>query len=226
MLKVDLYKKFRTRRRSVEISLSTEIETDKVTAFYGKSGVGKSSVLRMIAGLEKPDRGEVIFNDQTWFASGSKINLAVAKRKLGFVFQEYNLCPTMTVEGNLKYASTSGQIPQNVIEMISMLEVKDLMSSYPYELSGGQKQRIAILRALCQQPDALLLDEPFSALDDDTISELIKVIQTIVNVKPIMILIVSHRKDVIFKIADSVIHLKENGEFEQGPPQKILSRSI
>ncbi|MFT5860657.1 MAG: molybdate transport system ATP-binding protein [Flavobacteriaceae bacterium] len=226
MLKIDLHKKFKSRRRSVDISLKTEVESNKITAFYGKSGVGKSSVLRLIAGLEKPDQGEVTFNDQTWFSSGKKIDLAVAKRKLGFVFQEYNLFPTMTVERNLQYASTHGQVPQSVIEMISMLEVNDLMSSYPYELSGGQKQRIAILRALCQQPDALLLDEPFSALDDDTISELIKVIQTIVKVKPIMILVVSHRKDIIFEMADTVIHLKGNGEFQKGIPTDVLSRGL
>jgi molybdate transport system ATP-binding protein len=226
VLKIDLHKKFKSRRRSVDISLKTEVESNKITAFYGKSGVGKSSVLRLIAGLEKPDQGEVTFNDQTWFSSGKKIDLAVAKRKLGFVFQEYNLFPTMTVERNLQYASTHGQVPQSVIEMISMLEVNDLMSSYPYELSGGQKQRIAILRALCQQPDALLLDEPFSALDDDTISELIKVIQTIVKVKPIMILVVSHRKDIIFEMADTVIHLKGNGEFQKGIPTDVLSRGL
>lgn len=226
MLKVDVHKKFRSRRRSVTIQLKTEIDTSKITALYGKSGVGKSSILRMIAGLENPDGGEVVFKGNDWFASSQKINLAVAKRNLGFVFQEYNLFPTMTVEKNMSYASRNNEIPAAVHDMIQALEVQSLMSSYPHELSGGQKQRVAIIRALCQEPDALLLDEPFSALDDDTIAELIKVIHTIRDVNPIMILVVSHRKDIIFKMADEVIHLKENGTFEQGTPESILSRSL
>ncbi len=208
------------------IQLKTSIDTEKITAFYGKSGVGKSSVLRMIAGLETPDSGEVVFKDQTWFASSKKVNLDVARRNIGFVFQEYNLFPTMTVEKNMLYASKNNEIPNVVHEMIQTLEVESLMSSYPHELSGGQKQRVAILRALCQQPEALLLDEPFSALDDDTIAELIKVIQTIRKLNPIMILVVSHRKDIIFKLAEEVIHLKENGTFEQGLPQDVLARSL
>jgi molybdate transport system ATP-binding protein len=226
LLKVDLHKNFTSKRRSISISLKTEIPTDKITAFYGKSGVGKSSVLRMIAGLEKPDSGEVVFNGVTWFSKAQKVNVAVAKRNLAFVFQEYNLFPSMTVEKNLQYASLNGQIPEIVTEMISTLGVDAWMSSYPYELSGGQKQRVAILRALCQNPDVLLLDEPFSALDDDTISDLIKEILAIHAIRPIMILLVSHRKDIIFNMVDEVVHLLEDGTFKQGTPDEVLSRSL
>jgi molybdate transport system ATP-binding protein len=226
LLSVDLHKQFTSRRRSITISLKTEIYADKITAFYGKSGVGKSSILRMIAGLETPDSGEIVFNGTTWFSKSKKVNCAVVKRKLAFVFQEYNLFPTMTVQKNLQYASLNGQIPDTIIEMMSTLGIDEWLNSYPYELSGGQKQRVAILRALCQNPDVLLLDEPFSALDDDTISDLIKEIQAIHMARPLMILVVSHRKDIIFKMADEVIYLKEDGEFEQGKPTEILSRTL
>ena len=204
--------------------MATKINPEKITAIYGKSGVGKSSVLRMIAGLDQPDSGLVKLGDQLWFSSEDRVNLPVSERKIGFVFQDYSLFATMTVEQNMQYASKDGIIPQSIMEMVNALGLDDLLSSFPDELSGGQNQRAAVLRSLCQEPDVLLLDEPFSALDDDSIADLVAALKMAKSRYGTAILIVSHRKDVLLSMADEVIHLKEDGLFNQGLPSELLVR--
>lgn len=226
MLDLNLHKSYRSGRRQVDIDCVATIEDSITTAFYGKSGIGKSSVLRMIAGLESPDSGKIVFNGVTWFSSDEKINVPIAKRKLGFVFQDYNLFPNMTVERNLKYASSENKIAPEILQIVDSTGLTQLLASYPDELSGGQKQRVAIVRALCQKPEILLLDEPFSALDDEAISELISEIKLIQKNLNMTIIVISHRKDVIFEMAQSVVYLKELGTIEQGNPEQILERSF
>lgn len=204
--------------------MATKINPEKITAIYGKSGVGKSSVLRMIAGLDQPDSGLVKLGDQLWFSSEDRVNLPVSERKIGFVFQDYSLFATMTVEQNMQYASKDGIIPQSIMEMVNALGLGGLLSSFPDELSGGQNQRAAVLRSLCQEPDVLLLDEPFSALDDDSIADLVAALKMAKSRYGTAILIVSHRKDVLLSMADEVIHLKEDGLFNQGLPSELLIR--
>lgn len=225
MLEFDLHKTFKSKRREVQISCTASVKPGITTALYGKSGVGKSSVLRMIAGLETPDSGSIVFNDVTWFSSEKKIMTPVGKRKMGFVFQDYNLFPNMTVERNLTYASEEAKITPTILQLLETLQLKSLLSSYPSQLSGGQRQRIAIIRALCQQPELLLLDEPFSALDDDSIRELITEINYIQQNLQMMIIVVSHRKDVIFEMAKEVVHMKGT-ETIQGTTENTLSRSL
>jgi len=226
LLKVQVHKRFKSKRRVIQLAYNFQIEIGKTTALYGTSGVGKSTILRMIAGLSKPDQGFIDFNDQCWFASSEKINVAANNRKLGFVFQEFNLFPNMSIEKNLKYASNKGVVPDHIIQLMELAGLNGLLNSYPDELSGGQKQRIAILRALCQEPDLLLLDEPFSALDDEAIVLLIEEIKNIQERLQTTIVVVSHRKDIIFKMSDAVIHLKEGGEIAQGKPQDVLKRTF
>lgn len=196
------------------------------TALYGKSGIGKSTLLRVVAGLDRADSGVIHFGEDIWFSDKRKINLPIAKRRIGFVFQDFNLFPNMTVGKNLRYASESGDIPQQIIRLLNLMGLDNLSESYPDELSGGQRQRIAILRALCQAPDLLLLDEPFSALDDDAIELLIDEIKLVQSELGTTIVVVSHRKDTIFSMADHVIHLKENGESLIGTPQEVLMKPV
>ena len=226
MLDIKVHKRYSSRRRQVDIDCVATIEDSITTAFYGKSGIGKSSILRMIAGLESPDSGTIVFNGVTWFSSEKKINVPIANRKLGFVFQDYNLFPNMTVERNLKYASSENKIAPEIIQIVDSTGLTQLLASYPDELSGGQKQRVAILRALCQKPEILLLDEPFSALDDEAISEIISEIKLIQENLNMTIIVISHRKDVIFEMAESVVYMKPHGKIEQGHPDKTLERSF
>lgn len=210
----------------MEIDFAFELAIGKTTALFGRSGVGKSTVLRMLAGLETPSAGRISMAHTLWYSSAEKINVPVAARKVGFVFQDYNLFPNMNVLRNLRYASKEGLIPIAVEELLDSLGMRSLLDSYPEELSGGQRQRVAVLRALCQEPDLLLLDEPFSALDDTSILELIEEISLIRSKLNATIVVVSHRKDVIFRMADEVVHLHEDGTVISGKPEEVLTRDF
>ena len=223
MLNFKLHKDFKSKKRSVSIVIDTAVEANKITAIYGVSGIGKSSILRMIAGLEIPDKGSVEYNGTSWFDSSNKTNLKLSERRIGFVYQEYNLFPNMTVEGNLKYASLNGVIPSHVNQLIDKLDMTELLSAYPSQLSGGQKQRCALLRSLCQNPEVLMLDEPFSSLDDDTIDTIIDQLLYIQEQHPMTILLASHRKGIINRVADEVIHVKGFNDFERGKPSSLLA---
>jgi molybdate transport system ATP-binding protein len=226
LLEIDIHKEFKTKRRRVNIACSAIFKHETTTALYGKSGIGKSSILRMIAGLETPDRGRIVLNGVTLFDSSKKINISIGERKMGFVFQDYNLFPNMTVQRNLKYASKNGQIERDIAVLLDKLDLTNLLQSYPGQLSGGQRQRIAIVRSLCQKPNILLMDEPFSALDDESISELIQQIRFIQENLKMMIIIVSHRKDVIFEMANSVVEIMPDGAIRQGLAQELLQRTF
>ena len=221
MLKIDLHKTFKTKDRTVNIDCSANFELGVTSAIYGKSGIGKSTVLRMIAGLEKADSGLIQYKDEVWF--DGKINLPIPERNIGFVFQDFNLFPNMTVEGNLKYA-TGKEISAEIMHLMEVTDLTKLMKSYPRELSGGEKQRVSIVRALCQTPKLLLLDEPFSALDDEAIGDLIGEIRLIQKETETTVIMVSHRKDVIFEMAESVVHLQKEKNVVQGKPSDLLER--
>ncbi len=222
MLKLDLHKTFSSKKRSVKIACKAEFKEFATIAIYGQSGVGKSTILRMISGLETPEKGHIEFNNEVWFSSENKINLPISKRKVGFVFQEFNLFPNMTVEKNLKYASKDNKLTSVILKLLKTLNLDDLLPMYPNELSGGQGQRISIVRSLCQEPKLLLLDEPFSALDDDSIDVLIKELEIIQNQFGTNVIVISHRKDIVYRMADAVIHIDSEQKTQFGKPQSIL----
>lgn len=226
MFKVNIHKTFSTKRREVVIRCDANIQLHKTTALYGQSGVGKSTILRMIAGLEVPDGGEIIFGNEILFSSEKNINKPIKDRPIGFVFQDFNLFPNMSVKKNLEYASENSVISDDIHQLLDGTSLLELLNSYPNELSGGQRQRISIIRALCQKPEILLLDEPFSALDDEAILELIKEIEFIQSKLNMTIIVISHRKDVIFKMAEQVVHLTSDGMTIEGKPKDILELSF
>ena len=225
MLNIDLHKTFKTKQRTTNVKCSATFELGTTSAIYGRSGVGKSTILRMIAGLDHADKGTIIFNNEVWYDQTKKINLSIAMRKTGFVFQDYNLFPNMTVEGNLNYASING-ISAQIKHLLGVTDLMKILKSYPRELSGGERQRVSIVRALCQSPRLLLLDEPFSALDDASIGDLIRELRVVQKETSTTILMVSHRKDVIFEMSDSVVHLRDDGGIEQGRPTDLLERTF
>lgn len=226
MLSIDLNKTFKTKQRNTVVSCRADFELGKTSAIYGRSGVGKSTILRIIAGLEQADKGFIQFNKEVWFDHTKKLNLSLSARKVGFVFQDYNLFPNMTVEGNLKYASLNSEITDEIKHLLHVTDLVKVLSSFPRELSGGERQRVSIVRALCQKPQILLLDEPFSALDDASIGDLIRELRVVQEETGSMILMVSHRKDVIFEMADSVVHLKDDGTIAQGKPSDLLTKTF
>jgi molybdate transport system ATP-binding protein len=225
LLKIDLHKTYSTKERVVQVDCQAQFELGKTSAIYGKSGFVKSTVLRIIAGLEKADKGCIYFNEEKWFEDVSKTNLSIAARNIGFVFQDFNLFPNMTVEKNLKYA-TGNEITPEIKHLLEVTDLTKLLKSYPRDLSGGERQRASIVRALCQTPKLLLLDEPFSALDDEAIGDLIHEIKLIQAEIETTVILVSHRKYVILEMADTVVYMSKGEQTKQGIPANLLQRKF
>lgn len=173
----------------------------------GASGSGKSMTLRCIAGIDTPTKGKIILNDRVFYDSEKGINLPIHKRKVGFLFQNYALFPHMTIVENIGFALTSlsKQDKERVVEeKINMMQLNGLENRFPHQLSGGQQQRAAFARALAVNPEILLLDEPFSALDNYLRSQVQKqLIDTLVDYKGATIF-VSHNMDEIYRICDNL----------------------
>ena len=141
---------------------------DEITALLGASGCGKSMTLKCIAGIVTPDRGRIVLHDRVLFDSEKGINLPPQQRKLGYLFQNYALFPNMTVEKNILCGIRSGSKTEKaaaLADAVRRFRLEGLEHHYPAQLSGGQQQRVALARILCTRPEAILLDEPFSALD-------------------------------------------------------------
>ena len=157
--------------------LDVNFETqDLITGLLGASGAGKSLTLKCIAGIERPDSGKIILDGRTLFDSESGVDLKVQERKVGYLFQNYALFPTMSVKRNI-LAGLHNEKDKSVKEtlynqVVAMLHLEEIQNQRPSTLSGGQAQRVALARILVNRPDVILLDEPFSALDSDLKAEL------------------------------------------------------
>ena len=180
---------FSFNKLSIIESFSLEAKKKEIVLIKGRSGQGKSSLLNVISGLKKPDSGTIICNDVVF--NSENIFLEPEKRNLGYVFQDFALFPHINAESNIKYA-----IPANDLNLfdkvVNALNLNNHLQKMPYEMSGGQQQRVAIARALLRRPSLLLLDEPFSNLDQDNKTCAQELIMTIINKLEIPCLLVSH----------------------------------
>jgi len=170
-------------------------ESGEALALLGASGSGKSVTLKCIAGIDRPDRGRIVLNGRVLFDSAAGINLPPQKRRVGFLFQQYALFPNMTVERNISVCLGGMEKPQRrrrTAELISALRLEGLEGLYPRQLSGGQQQRAALARILASGPEAILLDEPFSALDSYLKWQLELELQEVLDRFPGPVLWVSH----------------------------------
>ena len=180
---------FSYKKLSIIENFSFEAKKKEIILIKGSSGQGKSSLLNVVSGLKKPDSGtitcnNVVFNDENIF-------LEPEKRNLGYVFQDFGLFPHINAELNIKYAMNANDI--NLFdEAINNLNLKDHLQKMPHELSGGQQQRVAIARSLLRKPSLLLLDEPFSNLDQDNKVRAQELIMAVINKLEIPCLLVSH----------------------------------
>lgn len=192
------------------LDLSADLPANGVTAIFGRSGAGKSSLINLIAGLSTPQTGTIRLNGRVLFDSQTGINLPPEKRNIGYVFQEHRLFPHYSVEKNLTYGCKRPNSAK-FLQIIELLGIQSLLKRYPNHLSGGEKQRVAIGRALLTEPDILLMDEPLSALDLPRKKELLNYLDTLAKQVSIPILYVSHSLDEIIRLADYLL-LLENGK--------------
>ena len=164
MLQVDLQK----RLGDFNIDVAFKIEDRGITALFGRSGAGKTTLINMMAGLLRPDSGRLYIGGQTLFDSAAKVNVRPERRRVGYVFQEGRLFPHLSVKANLLYGrrfAPKGERYQNAAQIIDLLGLGGLLARRPATLSGGEKQRVAIGRALLSEPRLLLMDEPMAGLD-------------------------------------------------------------
>lgn len=198
-----------------------------VLSLMGASGCGKSMTLKCIAGIEKPDRGRIILDGLTLFDSEKKINLPPQKRKVGLLFQNYALFPNMTAEENIRAGANrikdKEEKERKIRELMEKFGISELAGHYPSQLSGGQQQRIALARILISEPDCLLLDEPFSALDTHlrfrTERETAKVIGDFGKT----VILVSHNINEVFRLTDNIAIMNYGGIDVIGNKTDVLS---
>lgn len=206
--------KVNIKKRLGNFNLDVAFETERgVFAILGASGCGKSMTLKCIAGIETPDEGRIELNGRVLYDSAKKINLTPQKRRVGYMFQDYALFPNMTVEQNIKAGMGKHPEKEKVRSYINRFRLEGMEKHYPAQLSGGQKQRVAMARMIASEPDILLLDEPFSALDSYLKWELEQEMRDMLAEVQKPVLFVSHNRDEVYRLC-SMVSCIDHGKME------------
>lgn len=199
----------------------------RVTALFGRSGAGKTSIINMVAGLVRPDEGRIVLNDKTYFDSQRGVDISTEKRRFGYIFQDGRLFPHLSIESNLIYGMRLAPPSERYLkfdQVVELLGITHLLDRRPSKLSGGEKQRVAIGRALLTSPDLLLMDEPLASLDGARRAELMPFIARLSREVLIPILYVSHSFDEILNLADTVVILDGGKVAGSGSVEEITGR--
>ena len=188
-----------------DLAVNFTVATDEIIVLFGPSGSGKTTILNCIAGLTKANSGLIKLNDRLLFES-PKTNIPIQQRNIGYLFQDYALFPHLTTWKNIAYGMKSDAF---AVELIKELRIDHLVEQYPHEISGGEKQRVAIARALATEPALLILDEPFSALDDDTRNRSHEELLRLHQLWKIPIILVTHSHAEAEKLGNRILDLAE-----------------
>ena len=208
--------------------LNVKLEAgDETLALLGASGCGKSMTLKCIAGIEKPDRGRIVVDDAVLFDSEKKINLTPQQRHTGLMFQNYALFPNMTVAQNiragLRREPDKRKREEAVAAVMESFGLTELAGHLPHQLSGGQQQRTALARILVSRPNILLLDEPFSALDNHLRFRLEQEVRQVIREFGKTVLLVSHDRDEVFRLSDRIAILDDGAVMATGTKEAVFS---
>lgn len=196
-----------------------------VTVLFGPSGCGKTTILRCLAGLERPDSGRIQFQGETWFDAERRQCLSPQARDIGFLSQDYALFPHLTVAQNVAYGLRGlpeAERAQRVSEMLERFFMQDYQHRLPQQLSGGQQQRVALARALVRRPRMLLLDEPFSALDANLRTELRSQLRPWLSTFEIPVLVVTHDRIEAMVLADQIVVMDAGRVRQQGVMSEVF----
>jgi len=209
-----------------QLAANFAVEQSGITALFGPSGSGKTSIVNAIAGLLRPQQGNIVIGGETVLDTQSRICVPPQLRRVGYVFQDARLFPHMSVEGNLRFGWRRAPIQAEEAEfarIVSLLGLESLLARRPAKLSGGEKSRVALGRALLSSPRILLLDEPLAALDAARKAEIFPYLERLRDEAKLPMLYVSHSLDEVARLADSVIVIKGGAVAAQGPVFDILA---
>lgn len=220
----DLCKTF--GKHEVLKGVNEHIKRGEKVVIIGPSGSGKSTFLRCLNRLEEPTSGDIVFEGQN--ITSRKTNINLVRRKMGMVFQQFNLFPHLTVRENIKLAPvqlkimSDGEADQRAVQLVTRVGLPDKIDSYPGELSGGQQQRIAIARALAMSPDVMLFDEPTSALDPEMVGEVLEIMKELAADGMTMV-VVTHEMGFAREVATRVLFMDGGNIVEQNEPNEFFA---
>ncbi|MGE4433960.1 MAG: ABC transporter ATP-binding protein [Bacteroidales bacterium] len=205
MLHIDIEHPMFTAEGQALLRVKLNVQAGELVCLQGASGSGKTTLLRILAGLIKPLTGSIQFGDNKWYDSNTKRFVSARLRRTGLMFQDYALFPNMNVLQQLQYAQAKRD-PEHIQQLLNDFGLITLSHRKPQQLSGGQKQRVALARALASRPSMLLLDEPFSALDQELKQNLRETIRQAHKLLGTVTLLVSHDPEEIQSLATSILH--------------------
>jgi len=204
MIAINIEKKLKGYAGAGILKVEHQFNAGSITTIHGPSGAGKTTFLKILAGLTNTDKGTISVNNTTWLDTQQGINLLPQARRVGFVFQDYALFPNMTVMQHLEYATDDRKW---IDRLLRLGKLETLTTHKSDQLSGGQQQRLAILRALAIKPQIILMDEPFAALDKTIKLEMINHLQAVFAELNATVLIVTHNPDELVGIADEDLYI-------------------
>jgi molybdate transport system ATP-binding protein len=211
----------------ISAHLQRPTEVFSVTVLFGPSGAGKTTVLRCLAGLERPEEGSIRFGDELWCEAARGIFLPPQRRGIGYLFQEYALFPHLNVASNIGYGLiglSRAERRRRVADMLDLVQLTGLEARHPRHLSGGQRQRVALARALVTRPRLLLLDEPLSALDADIRERLRQELRRLLRELGTPVVLVTHDRVETLALGDHVVVMDRGTVCQSGPVHEVFSR--
>jgi len=218
--------KIEKQYKNFKIRVNYSCQDIGITVLLGRSGAGKTSVINMIAGLSRPDKGHIIVDNRKVFDSAENIDIAPDKRRFGYVFQDGRLFPHLSVMSNLTYGMKFIPAHERYVhidQVIDLLDLSNLINRRPAKLSGGEKQRVAIGRALLTSPGLLLMDEPLASLDEARKNEVLPFIKRLSTDLSISVVYVTHSMEEILSIAEHILVLNQGMLKAAGETKEILS---